>query len=125
MMLSLSMGSKGEEVDLSSITGGVDAVDERVPCAREILQFGEAVLAGTDPELDQARRELIDAVGGDAFVDAAGVVGHFERMVRVADATGIPLDAMAEEATVDIRDELGINEFAMADRTLNRNSDNT
>ena len=68
-----------------------------------------------------ARAALIDAVGGDGFVDAAGVVGHFERLVRVADATGIPLDAAAAEATVDIREDLDLNTFGMAARTLGQN----
>ena len=118
MMLSLSMQTKGEEVDLSGIVEGADAVDERVPHGKLIAAFGEAVLLGTETELANARKRLIKAVGGDAFVDAAGVVGHFERMVRVADATGIPLDTMAKDATTDIREELGLNSYAMATRTM-------
>ena len=121
MMLSLSMQTKGEEVDLSGIVQGAEAVDDRVPHGKIIARFGEAVLQGDDCTLEEARAALIDAVGGDGFVDAAGVVGHFERLVRVADATGIPLDAAAAEATVDIREELGLNTYGMADRTLGQN----
>ncbi len=120
MMLSLSMQTKGEEVDLAGIVEGGDAVDDRVPHAKAIVVFGEAVLQGTDQELADARAALIDAVGCDAFVDAAGVIGHFERMVRVADATGIPLDEATAAATTDIRDDLGINDYAMAGRTVGR-----
>lgn len=120
MMLSLSMQAKGEAVDLSGIVEGADAVDDRVPHGKIIARFGEAVLQGSDSTLEEARNALIEAVGGDGFVDAAGVVGHFERLVRVADATGIPLDAAAAEATVDIREDLGINSYGMADRTLGK-----
>lgn len=118
MMLSLSMQAKGEEVDLSGIVDGSDAVDERVPHGKVLAQFGEAVLLGSESELAGAREALIAAVGGDGFVDAAAIVGHFERLVRVADATGIPLDAAAKDATTDIREALGLNAYAMASRTL-------
>lgn len=121
MMLSLSMQAKGEAVDLSGIVEGADAVDDRVLHGKTIARFGEAVLQGSDSTLEDARIALIEAVGGDGFVDAAGVVGHFERLVRVADATGIPLDAAAAEATIDIREDLGINTYGMADRTLGQN----
>lgn len=118
MMLSLSMQTKGEEVDLSGIVEGADAVDERVPHGKTLARFAEAVISGSDAELNNARAAVIAAVGGDGFVDAAGVVGHFERMVRVADATGIPLDAMAKDTTTDLREDLGLNSFGMAARTL-------
>ena len=118
MMLSLSMGSKGEEVDLTGLIEGADAVDDRVPHGKVLARFAEVVISGSDEELANARNAVIAAVGGDGFVDAAAVVGNFERMVRVADATGIPLDGMATDATVELREELGLNAFGMASRTL-------
>ena len=117
MMLSLSMGSKGEEVDLAGLVEGSDEVDDRVPHGKVLARFAEAVISGTNDELAAARQAVIEAVGGDGFVDAAAVVGNFERMVRVADATGIPLDETAADATVDLRKDLGLNAYGMADRT--------
>jgi len=38
-------------------------------------------------------------------------------MVRIADGTGIPLDDMVAAMTADLREELGLNEFASAHRT--------
>lgn len=118
MMLSLSMQTKGEAVDLSGLVQGADAIDERVPHGKTLTHFAEAVILGSEPELAKAREAVIAAVGGDGFVDAACVVGNFERMVRVADATGIPLDADAAEATVELRENLGLNAYGMAARTL-------
>ncbi|MDA0339032.1 MAG: hypothetical protein O2910_04225 [Proteobacteria bacterium] len=112
------MGTKGEEVDLSGLIEGADAVDDRVPHGKVLVRFAEAVLSGSDEALADARVAVIAAAGGNGFVDAAAVVGNFERMVRVADATGIPLDGMATDATVDLREELGLNSFGMASRTL-------
>ena len=42
---------------------------------------------------------------------------NFQRMVRIADGSGIPLDAPMAMITADIRDELGINEFSSANLT--------
>ncbi|MGI9327807.1 MAG: hypothetical protein ACR2PZ_21495 [Pseudomonadales bacterium] len=115
----MSMQSKGELVDLSGAIQGADAIDPRIPHGKTLARFAEAVVTGSDAELDQARDAVITAVGGDGFVDAACVVGHFERMVRVADATGIPLDESAADATIELREDLGLNSYAMANRTPN------
>lgn len=122
MMLSLSMGTKGEEVNLTGIVSGSDEVDDRVPHGKILARFAEAVISGSDAELADARHAVITTVGGDGFVDAAAVVGNFERMVRVADATGIPLDEMATDATVELRENLGLNDYGMAGRTLDESS---
>ena len=48
------------------------------------------------------------------MVDAAAVIGNFERMNRIADGTGIPIDAPVEAATGDLREELDLDRFASA-----------
>lgn len=65
----------------------------------------EAVLA-------TARTRLLEELGPEALVDAAGVASNFERMVRIADSTGIPLDGFLDERTVDMRAELKLTKFA-------------
>ena len=45
------------------------------------------------------------------MVDAAGVASNFERMVRIADATGIPLDARMEALSHEVRDTLHLERF--------------
>ena len=52
-----------------------------------------------------------------ALVDAAAVIGNFQRMVRIADGTGIPLDKPVAMISADVRDELKLNEFGSADLT--------
>ncbi len=51
------------------------------------------------------------------MIDAAAVIGNFERMTRIADGTGIPLDDMMAALTVDIRAELDLNSFSSAGYT--------
>ena len=94
MLLRVSTQSEGEEVELNGVVEGAENVDERLPAGKELTAFAEAV------------------------VDAAGVVGNFERMVRIADGIGISLDEGFADTTADMREDLGLNSFASAVHTL-------
>ena len=52
-----------------------------------------------------------------ALVDAAGVVANFQRMVRIADATGIPVDPYIAERTGPVSKTLGLEAFRSAANT--------
>ena len=69
-------------------------------------------MGGSDAELAAARDLVRTSMGAAALIDAVGVISNFERMVRIADATGIPLGNW-EETSSELRDELGINDFAI------------
>ena len=45
------------------------------------------------------------------MVDAAGVASNFERMVRIADATGIQLDKHMEVLSQEVREALHLERF--------------
>jgi hypothetical protein len=47
------------------------------------------------------------------MVDAAGVVSNFERMVRIADATGIQLDERMAALSQEVRDALQLERFTV------------
>jgi len=83
-----------------------------VPHGALLVGFAEAVLDGDDARLSQARAGLRDTLGANALVDAAAVVGFFNAIDRVADATGIPLDPERIDLTADLRAQLGIDAFA-------------
>ena len=51
------------------------------------------------------------------MVDAAAVIGDFQFAVRIADATGIPLDPPVQVMSADLRGDLGINDFTAAANT--------
>ena len=70
------------------------------------------MLDGHDARLSKARAALLDTLGSNALVDAAAVVGFFNAIDRVADATGIPLDPERVGQTADFRAQLGIDAFA-------------
>jgi alkylhydroperoxidase family enzyme len=76
-----------------------------------LVEFAEAVIGGDDDWLARARSRLSERFGAEGLVDAAAVIGFFNAIDRVADATGIPLDPERLESTADFRAELGIDGF--------------
>jgi len=82
--------------------------DSGVAHGAELAAFAAAIVNGDESVLAGARASVVDALGPEAMVDAAGVASNFERMVRIADSTGIELGAFLEQATGDARETLGL-----------------
>jgi hypothetical protein len=116
MLLRVSGQMAGEEIDVAAVTGA-DASHSGVRAGAELVAFAEASVTGSESEVAAARQALRAALGDAATVDAAAVVGNFQRMVRIADGTGIPLDAPVHMLTADLREDLGIDDFASAGHT--------
>lgn len=88
--------------------------DVGVKHAGVLGRFAESALAVGDAPLDAARIRLVDAVGETGMIDAAAVVAGFNGITRIADATGIPLEAPKAEQTAGLRADLGIDRFLEA-----------
>lgn len=112
MMLRASSQTIDAEVELRSVVDG-NSIDSGVPGGALLIDFVEAALT-EETKLSAARNELEAALGSEALVDAAGVIGNFQRMVRIADGTGIPLDARSVESSESMRKTLHLNEFESA-----------
>ena len=112
-MLRASAEARGTEVDLKAVAGD-RAGDGGVAHGRMLTGFAAAVLGGDGTALAAIRQRLRDTLGDAALVDAAAVVANYSALDRVADATGIPLEAAKEAATVGLRAELGIDRFRAA-----------
>lgn len=76
-----------------------------------LSQLVDAVIARQWETVDALREEAIQTMGAQQTVDALGVVAGFNGITRIADATGIPLDAGPAESTAQMRDELRIDDF--------------
>ena len=94
---------------------GPAARDGGVPHGAALVAFAEAALGDDDAALAAARDQVHALLGPDGLVDAAAVVGLFNAIDRVADATGIPLEPEKAEATSDFRSALSLDQFR-ADR---------
>ena len=91
---------------------GAAAEGGGVPHGAFLVDFAEAVLGDNEERLSRVRTAVRASLGDAALVDAAAVVGFFNAIDRVADATGIPLDPERVPQTADFRATLGLDDFA-------------
>lgn len=108
----LRASSQGSAVDFEAITRGASDEVAGVTFGAELIAYADAVVARS-PEVTQARKAVRRSLGDAAVVDAAAVIANFQRMVRIADGTGIPLGEELDLRSADLRNAIGINEFAI------------
>ena len=113
MALRVSAMHTTTEIDLQAINGDADGAAVGIEFGPELMRFAESV-ASRDEALERRRRELLEAAGPAVLVDAAGVAANFQRMTRIADAMGIPVDEMSRGMIQPVQQELGIERFPSA-----------
>jgi len=113
-MLRVSIETEGGAGGLGGIADADSAAESPVPSAAALVAWVDATRQGRREDVAAARDRVRRELGSAAVVDAAAVMGNFERMVRIADGTGIPLDTPVNVATEEIRAQLGIDAFASA-----------
>ena len=100
-----------KNVDLSVIReGNASSQDSLIDHSEQLVDFANAIVGANAEEIKISRDALVDVIGQFAMIEAAGVASNFQRMVRIADSTGIPLGRF-EEMSVDVRDELKLEDF--------------
>ena len=117
-MLRVSAQVTETEIDLQGVNGDAKAADTGVQYGAELMQFAETFARRDDEALTAARNSLLSLAGEAVLVDAAGVAANFQRMVRIADSMGIPVDDMASELSQSIRTELELTRFEGARNSL-------
>ena len=96
----------GDNYAAEGVMDGTSAVG--VPHAALLIALADAALAGNP---DAARAAVLSAMGEAAMIDAAAVIGGFDGITRLADASGIPLEPAKAEASAEWRASLGIDRF--------------
>ena len=107
----------GREVDVHAVTDVTAAATSGIAHAESLLAFADAVVSTDEAALGHARATVLRELGPAALVDAAAVASNFERMVRVADATGIPLDPPLVMISEPLRRDLGLDRYGAAANT--------
>jgi hypothetical protein len=108
-MLRESSITFGYDLNIGSIAD--DSIDSGVPGGNMILRFVDAVMSGTESDQRAARSSIVDELGPESLIDAAGVFGNFQMMNRVAEGTGIPVPGAAIEREAQMVETLGLNSF--------------
>ena len=109
-MLRESAKATNTEIDLKGLTSH-SLGDSGVANGGLLADFVEAVLGNAETRLVVARQRLLKELGDEGVVDASAVIANYNALDRVADATGIPLEATKEANTAELRTVLGINDF--------------
>ena len=87
------------------------SLDPLLPHGHTLLDFVDAVLVGPESDLAQARETMLEQMGPASLVDASGVVGNFQMMNRIAEATGMPVGKGTLKRTAEWRALLGLDRF--------------
>ena len=106
----------GAQVELAAVNDPTRG-DAGVAHGARLLAFTDAAMGRDEAALVRERRALRAVLSDEAFVDTCAVVGVFNVVDRIADATGIPLDAGLAAISGDVRKELGLARFASAANT--------
>lgn len=117
-MLRASSMTTDTEVNLQGVNGDADAAAVGVEYGKELMLLGEAVASRNLDLLEESRAALLAVAGEAVLVDAAGVAANFQRMVRIADSMGIPVDDMETDLGKAVRAELNLTRFASAENTF-------
>ena len=72
-----------------------------------LLAFADAVILGPHADLVAARERVLGTLGEAALVDAAATIASFNAVVRLADASGIPIEAHKHEVVEALEESLG------------------
>ena len=107
----------GEEIGLDGMTDPACTEIKGIPHSEVLMKFTNAFMSNDKPALAAARDTLVNEMGAAAMIDAAAVASNQQRMVRIADGTGIPLESMGDEMDAmaeEMSEQLGINEYVSA-----------
>ncbi|MXV80443.1 MAG: hypothetical protein F4X58_00535 [Chloroflexi bacterium] len=114
------LGRSSDGNDALNLNGTVrNDIDSGVEHGDVLLRYSDAAVGRTDDLV--AAREALDAeMGPDAVVDCAATIANFQRMVRIADGCGIPLDSFSRTESAKWRDGLGIDNFRSRENTFSQ-----
>ena len=104
----------GTDVDLAAVNGAAGSTIG-VTHGEELLAFTEALMRGETATDERKRVQAL--LSPAAFVDLAAVIGSFNVVDRIADATGIPLDPMMLAVSGDVREQLQLSRFGSSANT--------
>lgn len=116
-MLRASSDATGSSYQLDAITRGQAAGDGNIPHGSLLVELVDAAHAGNESALAPLRAKVEEALGEEALVDACAVFANFQRMVRIAEGTGIPVDGIMLSLSGDLRSDLGLESFSGAERS--------
>lgn len=116
-MLRESIDLAGESIELDGLTDPTCTRIDGIPHSEALLRFANAFMGDDKDALVETREALAKEMSVEAMVDAVGVASNFQRMDRIADATGIPSDGPTAIMQEDLVKMLGTDKYVSAGNT--------
>ena len=116
-MLRESIELTGDSINLDGLADPACTRIDGIPHSEALLIFANAFMGDDTQALVAARERLAEEMSPEVLVDVAGIASNFQRMVRIADSTGIPSDAMMVVLQEDMCEKMGLNKFGSAANT--------
>ncbi len=89
-----------------------------MPHGKVLSDYSDALAGRNLNALNAARASVVAALGSAAVVGAAAVAANFTKNDRLANGLGIPIDDLMFKTTVELRAELGLNNYRTARNTF-------
>ena len=119
-MLRESIKADGQTIDLEGLADPNCKEIAGLKHSHRLIEYADVFMLRYAEQLALVRDKLEKEMGANKLVDASGVASNFQRMVRIADGSGIPVDPGSYENRVDLIDQLGLEEYESAKNTLSR-----
>lgn len=116
-MLRESISLDDQAPDLTALTDPDCRAIPGIAHSDLLIALADAFMGGDAAALAAAREALATALGEAAMVDAIAVAANFQRMVRIADGTGIPSDSAMLVMAGDLPRDLGLDRYGSAGNT--------
>lgn len=117
-MLRESIQATGTSPNLNGLADPNCTEIEDIPHSKVLLEFVNAFMSRDLQKLAVARDNLEKEMGAEALIDAIAVAANFQRMVRIADSTGIPSNPQMREMQAELVKPLGLDKYVSAGNTL-------
>lgn len=116
-MLRESIQADGQTIDLEGLADTNCKEIAGLENSALLIEYADAFMSRDAEQLVLVRDKMEKAMGANKLVDASGVASNFQRMVRIADGTGIPIDPGRYDVKVDLIEQLGLGEYESAKNT--------
>jgi hypothetical protein len=119
-MLRESIKADGQTIDLEGLADPNCKEIAGLKHSRTLIEYADVFMSRDAEKLALIGGKLEKEMGANKLVDASGVASNFQRMVRIADGSGIPVDPGSYDDRADLIEQLGLEEYESAKNTLNR-----
>ena len=119
-MLRESINAEGQSIDLEGLADPNCKEIAGLKHSRTLIEYADVFMSRDAEKLALIGAKLEKEMGANKLVDASGVASNFQRMVRIADGSGIPVDPGSYDSKADLIEQLGLGEYESAKNTLNK-----